>query len=78
MFTPKLPLDAAAPKADATEAAPPAATTQPEYVYLSREVVVVKLKSIPNANMPVVLFPAAEPPSDADVAAPPAATTHPE
>ena len=73
---PLMPLDAADPLYVAVVAAPPAATTQPEYVYLLR--VVELLGASPNAKMPTVLLPAAEPEHEATVAAPPAATTHPE
>jgi hypothetical protein len=59
MFTPVVPLDAAEPKDDAVVAAPPAATTSPEYVYLLR--VVTALGASPSAKMPSVLLPAAEP-----------------
>jgi hypothetical protein len=61
MFTPDVPLDAAEPPFDATVAAPPAATTQPEYVYLLRVVIGAEEALYPNANIPTVLFPAAEP-----------------
>jgi hypothetical protein len=68
---------AAEPQIAATVAAPPALTTQPEYVYLLR--VVTKPPAVcPSAKMPTVLFPAAELLFDAAVAAPPALTTSPE
>jgi hypothetical protein len=69
-------LPAAEPEAEAAVAAPPAPTTQPEYVYLLR---VVETQGVfPSAKIPVVLLPAAEPRDDATVAAPPALTTQPE
>jgi hypothetical protein len=68
------PLYDALTKAEDAVAAPPTATTQPEYVYLSR----VVPPPWPKAKMPVVPFPAEEPPYAATVAAPPAATTSPE
>jgi hypothetical protein len=77
MLTPDVPLDAAEPEHDAAVAAPPALTTQPEYVYLSRVATRPQFVN-PNANIPTVLFPAAEPQIDATVAAPPALTTQPE
>ena len=70
-------LPVADPRADATVAAPPAATEQFEYVYLSR--VVLKPPQItPSVNMPTAPLPAAEPCPEADVAAPPALTAAPE
>jgi hypothetical protein len=58
MLTPLVPFEAAEPRCDAAVAAPPALTTQPEYVYLSR--VVEALGAFPSAKMPTVLLPAAE------------------
>ena len=72
-----MPLDAAEPEVDATVAAPPALTTSPEYVYLSRVVERAEATQ-PSAKIPTVLLPAAEPWADATVAAPPALTTSPE
>jgi hypothetical protein len=70
---------AAEPEFDAAVAAPPAATVQPEYVYLSRVVTPDgKLAVEPNAKIPIALVPAAEPYREAVVAAPPAATVQPE
>ena len=77
MFTPVVPLDAAEPKRDAAVAAPPALTTSPEYVYLSR--VVTQPPGVPpNANIPTVLLPAAEPAVELVVAAVAPATVQPE
>ena len=59
MLTPDVPLEAAEPYREAAVAAPPALTTQPEYVYLSRVVEIAG--AFPNAKMPTVLLPAAEP-----------------
>lgn len=71
-------LPVAEPLNEAAVAAPPAATTQPEYVYLSRVVdVQVMALSEPKAKIPTVLFPAAEPSLDAVEAAVPALTTQP-
>jgi hypothetical protein len=58
----------AAPSAVACVAAPPALTTQPEYVYLLRVVDRLKLTQ-PNAKIPTVLLPAADPRAEAPVAA---------
>ena len=70
-------LPAAEPAFEAAVAAPPALTTQPEYVYLLR--VVTRPPAVhPRANTPTVLLPAAEPHFEATVAAPPALTTQPE
>ena len=77
MLTPHVPLEAAEPLREATVAAPPALTTQPEYVYLLR-VVVGAQALLPIAKIPIVLLPAAEPPYEATVAAPPAETASPE
>jgi hypothetical protein len=66
-------LPAAEPKREPTVAAPPALTTQPEYVYLLR-VVTPPPPTHPNAKMPTVQFPAAEPLDEAAVAALPALT----
>ena len=70
-------LPAAEPPYEATVAAPPALTKQPEYVYLSRAVLLPPLM-FPIAKILNALFPAAEPRADAIVAAPPALTTQPE
>ena len=74
MFTPVVPSDAAEPKHEAAVAAPPALTTQSEYVYLSR-VVTGPLLVWPIAKIPTVLLPAAELRFDPTLAAPPALTT---
>ena len=78
MFTPVVPLEAAEPQNELAVAAPPAATTHPEYVYLLRVVEPTQGLVLPNAKIPTVLLPAAEPVDVATVAAPPAATTQPE
>jgi hypothetical protein len=66
-------LPAAAPLHDATVAAPPAATTSPEYVYLFRVAT-----HAPTAKTPTVLLPAAEPLAKPFIKALPVATTQPE
>jgi hypothetical protein len=77
MLTPMVPLPAAAPSLFATVAAPPAAFTSPEYVYLLR-VVEDAHATNPSAKMPTVLLPAAEPVNPAAVEAVADATTQPE
>ena len=77
VFTPIVPLDAAEPPLDAAVAAPPAATTQPEYVYLSRVATRLKQAFNPNAKIPTVLLPAADPLPEAVVAAVAELTTQP-
>ena len=62
---------------EATVAAVPALTTQPEYVYLFRVAERV-VATQPSAKIPTVLLPVAEPLFEAAVAAPPAPTTQPE
>jgi hypothetical protein len=54
-----MPLDAAEPYLEIAEDAVAEVTTQPEYVYLSR--VVLLPATQPNAKIPTVLLPAAEP-----------------
>lgn len=60
MFTPVVPLEAAAPENDAALAAVADALVQPEYVYLLR-VATAKLGVFPKAKIPRVELPAAAP-----------------